>query len=257
LKREDLREAAERIRDAYRAGELVVALCDCEVYYSGRSFSRLGRGERVIILKPDGALIVHRPWGYSPVNYQPQSSTLTVTVEEGRIHLRSTRAKPLEVMDIYVYNLLALFTGKLRDEAEFEMWGSEEDIKHAIALEPSILGERFKLVDEEHKMGDRGYADLLLVDPNGTYVVVEIKKGAATREAVKQLKRYVDYYTAALGHPVRGILAAPALAKGARPLLESLGLEYRRVDLRMVARILKSRGGLLRFLGSSDRGSSR
>ncbi len=252
-----LEEAAEIIRRAARSGEVVVAAAECEVYYSGRSFSRLGRGERLIILKPDGSVIVHRPRGYSPVNYQPQGSALTVTLEDGKLHVRSARPRPLEVMDIYVYRVLHVFTAKLHDDAEFSLWGTEEDIKRAISAEPSILGEPLRLVEEERRMGDKGFADLLLVDRRGTYVVVEIKKHAAGRDAVEQLKRYVDYYRGSLGRPVRGILVAPSLARGAQRLLEAYGLEYRRLDLRRAWEVLRSREGLMRFLGPGPGGSNR
>jgi len=252
-----LEKAAEAVREAVKAGKLVVLVADCEVYYSGRSFSRLGRGERLIILKPDGSLIIHRPRGYSPVNYQPQGSAVTVKLEEGRLHLRSARVKPLEVMDIYVYRVLHTYAARLRDSAEFEMWGTEEDLKRAIALEPGLLGEDLRFVEEERRMGDRGYADLLLVDGEGRYVVVEIKKYAATKEAVEQLKRYVDYYRSSLGRPVRGILVAPSLARGAQKLLKELGLEYRRVDMRKAWEVLRGRDGILRFLGPGRGGSSR
>ena len=208
--------AAAQLREAIKRGELVVMIARCIVEYAGRSFSRLGEGDRVLIFKPDGSLIVHREKGYSPVNYQPEGSIAYVRVEDGRLIIRSVRKRPEEFMDIYVSRVYAFFSMKLEDRARFEMWGNEEDIKRALAIEPSLLGENFRVVEEERKMGDKGYADLLLVDPEGRYVVVEIKKGTAGVEAVEQLKRYVDYYRKAVSGRVRGILVSPSISKNAK-----------------------------------------
>ena len=57
----DLAEAAERIREGIRSRKLILVLGSMEVYYEGRAASSLGLGERLLIIKQDGSLLVHRP----------------------------------------------------------------------------------------------------------------------------------------------------------------------------------------------------
>ncbi|RLE60223.1 MAG: endonuclease NucS [Thermoprotei archaeon] len=248
LENPSLEEVSKAIIDAVKKRETVLMVARCIVEYAGRSFSRLGEGDRILILKPDGSLIIHREKGYSPVNYQPEGSIVNVKVENGKLFLRSIRRRPEEIMDIYMSKVYVFFSKKLDDRALFEMWGNEEDIKRAIILEPSLLGEKFKVVKDERKMGNRGYADLLLVDENGTYVIVEIKKGTAGIDAVEQLLKYVDYYQKAIGRSVRGMLVAPNISKNALQKLEASGLEYVKIDPRKVWTILKAQKGILSFL---------
>ena len=43
-------------------------LGECRVEYQGRARSVLETGERMILVKSDGAVLVHRPTGGEPVN---------------------------------------------------------------------------------------------------------------------------------------------------------------------------------------------
>ncbi|MGC8850083.1 MAG: endonuclease NucS, partial [Candidatus Bathyarchaeia archaeon] len=53
--------AAEALKDGFRKGELTIIIGCLSVDYYGRARSKLGFGERIVILKPDGALLIHRP----------------------------------------------------------------------------------------------------------------------------------------------------------------------------------------------------
>ncbi|MDH5704070.1 MAG: endonuclease NucS, partial [Aigarchaeota archaeon] len=103
---------------------------------------------------------------------------------------------------------------------------------------PSILEEGFRPITAE-KPVEPGFIDILGVDRNNTLTVVEIKRKAATKEAVKQLKRYMDVFMVEPGRQVRGILVAPELASGAQRLLASLGLEYKPLSPQKCAEVLK------------------
>src|SRR5690349_3757788 len=79
---------------AQRRGHLVTAVGECEVAYQGRATSTLSRGERLILLKPDGTLLVHTPEKAKPVNWQPPGAAFSVANEEGNVVLTSHRTKP-------------------------------------------------------------------------------------------------------------------------------------------------------------------
>jgi len=231
---------------------LIVATCSVD--YDGRARSRLGEGDRVIIIKPDGAVLVHRPYGSLPVNYQPEGSTVSVRVEEEGLVITAVRSKPAERLTIRVSRVAHLVVAEMKDDAKFEMWGSEDELRDAIARNPELfLGERLKPVDVEAKLGRVGFADLLMVDDAGNYVVVEVKREEAGVDAVFQLKRYVGYAREALGGRVRGILAAPSISKRALSLLAKEGLEFRRVDPRAAA---KAKSGLLSFISGEEQGGA-
>ena len=70
-------------------------------------------------------------------------------------------------------------------------------------------------------------------------MVIEIKRKTAGREAVLQLARYVDAIKGIVNKEVRGVLAAPSLGKGLQRLLISLGLEFRVLDPKKCAEVLR------------------
>uniref|UniRef100_A0A7C1T1T8 Endonuclease NucS n=1 Tax=Thermofilum pendens TaxID=2269 RepID=A0A7C1T1T8_THEPE len=247
-------EAASVVSAALAKKCVVLMVATCSVEYDGRARSRLGDGDRVIVIKPDGAVLVHRPYGSLPVNYQPEGSAVSVRAEGDSLVITAVRSRPAERLTIRVRRIAHLVVAELRDDAEFEMWGSEEELRDAIALNPELLlGEKLNPVDVEARLGRAGFADLLMVDDAGNYVVVEVKREEAGVDAVFQLKRYVSYVQKALGRRVRGILAAPSISKRALSLLAKEGLEFRRVDPRAAA---KAKSGLLSFISGEEQGGA-
>ncbi|MEZ0346086.1 MAG: endonuclease NucS [Infirmifilum sp.] len=238
-----MEEALELLKSSINKRETIILVADCEATYKGRASSKLGRGERIVLIKGDGSVVIHRPAGSTPVNYQPEGSVVTVKLDGGVLEITASRPRPAEELAIRVYRIMGLYTFKLVDNASFEMWGEERDLKKAILLAPrDILGEDLKPVEEEIRLGSAGIADVLLVDKDGNYVVVEIKKETAGVEAVYQLKRYVSRLRGGSGRRVRGILVAPGFTKTALVALEKEGLEHRRVSLERASKILRRAG---------------
>ena len=81
--------------------------------------------------------------------------------------------------------------------------------------------------------------DVYGVDRNGKLVVVEIKRKTAGRDAALQLAKYVEFMKTAANREIRGILAAPRLAKGVQKLLATLGLEFGALDPKKCADVLR------------------
>ncbi len=226
------------MRKRLAAGETVVVAADCEVDYEGRGRSRLGRGERLIILKPDGTVLVHRPFGYEPVNWQPPGTIVSLARCGETAELRAIRSNPREILIVKIHRVLGVCSWKLKDTGEFAVEKEERDIRDALAARPDMIEEGLKVVAVEYPVRE-GYVDILAEDRKGRLVVVEVKRGRASTEAVAQLKRYVDALRREARREVRGVLAAPSISPKALTALKSLGLEYKKVEVEKCVAIAK------------------
>jgi len=253
----DAKHAQTLLTEAFAKHRLVVVFGECSVTYRGRGASRIGPGDRIVIVKPDGAVLVHRPSGYSPVNWQPDSQVLAADVDGDRLILRSVRGKPREVLEVTFTKIYAmLIADGLIDNADFVEYMDEAELRDYLAENPDEIEPGLHVIRTERPIGD-GYADIVGRDSEGRYVVVEVKRVTAGKDAVQQLHRYVERLRAENPQaPVRGILVAPAVTRDARRLLEELGLEYRQVNIAKLYKKMTERKGidektrsLLDFLG--------
>ena len=219
----------------------IVVLGLCSVDYRGRAQSRLGEGIHVVLVKSDGAVLVHGPEGYEPINYQPKTTSLTVFRDGEKIVLRAVRTRPYEELKIIFTKIYSAIAFKTHFRPEFIMYGREEDLRRAVVRNPALVEEGLRVVEIERKVRP-GFIDLLCVDKEGKLVVIEFKREEAGISAVRQLYEYVKALSSELGRPVRGILAAPRISRDARSLLTTLGLEYRRLDLRKCMRYMTITG---------------
>ena len=238
LENPDVRRAAEFIREALSERKALVIVGNCWVDYRGRASSKLESGERIVMIKGDGSVLVHRPVGYEPVNWQPAGCLFQTRVAGDVLHVRAVRRKPSESVRISFDRVYLLSAMRLVDEGEFSLYASEEDMQRAILLEPSILEPDLKPITYEKRV-EPGFVDVYGIDGDGRLVVVEIKRKTAGREAALQLARYVDSVKAMVSREVRGVLVAPRLARGVQRLLETLGLEFKSLDPRKCAEILR------------------
>jgi len=235
-------EAAEVLEKAVRSRRFVVAVGDCRVDYEGRASSTLDWGDRVTMIKQDGSVLVHRPVGYEPVNWQPPRCLVKVSIEDpGALVITASRNQPRETISIEFREITLLATGNLHDPGEFALHVTEEQMKRAILTAPELVEEGLKPLEAEKSLGEAGFTDIYAEDNRGNLVVVEIKRNAATKDAVLQLQRYLETLRTTVGRPIRGIVAAPQLRKGAQPLLESLRLEFVMVPPEKCFMVLKSR----------------
>ncbi|MEM4649033.1 MAG: endonuclease NucS, partial [Nitrososphaerota archaeon] len=198
-----LEEAAEKLREGIRSRSLIVLTGLMEVFYEGRASSSLGEGERLLLIKQDGSVLVHRPTGYEPVNWQPPGSLISVIVRDGVLVIEARRLSPEEILRVVVKKVYSIESHKLEDSAEFAMHATEEEMKRAILLEPSLIEEGFKPIEDERRAGRAGFVDIFGVDSSGNLVVVEIKRRNATSEDVRQLVSYVKEIEKELGRRPR------------------------------------------------------
>ncbi len=225
------------VREALSERKTVLLIGNCWVDYRGRASSKLEPGERIVMIKEDGSVLVHRPSGYEPVNWQPPGCLFQTSVAENVLRIRAIRRRPSESVRISFDRVYLLSTLSLIDRGRFSLHASEEDMQKAILLEPRIIEKGFKPITYEKKI-EPGFVDVYGTDKDGKFVVVEIKRKTAGREAALQLAKYVESTRTKVNRDVRGILAAPRLAKGVQRLLTTLKLDFKPLDPKKCAEIL-------------------
>ena len=141
-------------------------------------------------------------------------------------------------MKVTFDSILMVSALSLNDSGEFLLHASEEDMHKAILIKPSLLEEGFKPISYEKKV-EPGFVDVYGVDKDGKLVVVEVKRKTAGKEAVLQLARYIDAIKVKANRELRGVLVAPSLGKDVQRLLVTMGLEFKALDPKECAQVLK------------------
>lgn len=68
LEKPTCQEAYDLIEEALRKKATIMIFACCKVNYEGRALSELNWGERIILIKPDGAFLIHQEKKVEPVN---------------------------------------------------------------------------------------------------------------------------------------------------------------------------------------------
>ena len=233
-----LAEAAMLIEKAFTQRRTLIVAGNCHVHYVGRARSTLELGERLLIIKSDGSLLVHRPVGYEPVNWQPAGSIFHVEIKDDGLEVHGVRQKPRESVRVTFESIYMVSSLNLSDSGDFLLHASEDDMHRAILLKPELLEEGFKPISWEKKV-EPGFVDIYGEDKNGRLVIVEVKRKTASKEAALQLAKYVEPIKAKVNREVRAVLVAPSLAKDVQRMLVTLGLEYKALDPKVCAEVLK------------------
>jgi len=235
----DLRKAALLIRDALAKKRGLIAIGKCCVEYKGRAFSILEQGQRIVIAKCDGSMLVHRPIGYEPVNWQPPGSRIHVRVDaKSSLVLRAIRSHPREILDVLFDRIDALVSCNLIDEGQFYLHVTEVQMREALLCRPGLIEEGLRIISYERKI-EPGFIDVYARDKEGRLVVVEIKRNPAGKSAVLQLRRYLDAISRESGVAARGIIASPSLKRGSQTLLAALRLEFKPLPPRKCLDVLQ------------------
>jgi len=238
LENPTVEKAAEFIKTAVSEHKAIILVGNCWVDYKGRASSKLEPGERIIMIKEDGSVLVHRPIGYEPVNWQPAGCLFQTRIKGDTLRVRAIRRKPSESVNISFDRLYLVSAMRLVDRGEFSLHASESDMQRAILLDPSLFEDGFEPISYEKKV-EPGFVDVYGVDRDGRLVVVELKRRTAGRDAALQLAKYVNFIKTMAHRELRGVLVAPRLAKGVQTLLTSLGLEFKALEPKKCAEILR------------------
>lgn len=242
-------EAVEVFRRSLAEGMVFLLVGDCTVEYRGRGSASLDFGSRMVIVKPDGVILVHAGGGVEPLNWQPPGSKIEVYEDSRKslLTLTSTRSLPYENVTVKFRSLTLAAAFKLEAKPRLKVEVGEEVLREAILAKPSLLEEGFQPISTEKPVAS-GFIDIYGRDREGRLVVVELKRVQADLEAVKQLKNYVESLKEEYGE-VRGILAAPSITYKAYAKLREHQLEYKRIDPALCIKTLEARKGKQKKLG--------
>ena len=230
--------AVSLIKDAFSKHQGLLIVGNCEVDYHGRASSTLTLGERIAVFKEDGSVLVHRPVGYKPVNWQPPGCIFHVNATGNNLQIKAVRRKPRESVKISFERVYLVSVMSLVDNGEFALHATEEDMQKAVLLVPSLVEDGLKPIAYEKKV-EPGFVDVYCEDNVGRFVVIEIKRKTAGKEAALQLAKYVKAVRRTVNKDVRGVLAAPSFGKGVQRLLTTLGLEFKALDPKKCAEVLR------------------
>ena len=223
-------EYARILSDAVNRGRMVIIVGSFSVDYSGRASSTLGLGDRVLIIKRDKSVLIHQDKGVSPINWQPAGSSIFPIVRNGNLVVKAIRRSPYERLTLVFESIYTFEVLDLEDNSEFVLNASERQMQEAIMLKPEMLFKGFKPLSAEKRV-EPGFIDVYGSDGEGNLVVVEIKRVVAGKNAVMQLKGYIDELKRRNpSKRIRGFIAAPGLSRDAEPLLRGFGFEFRRLD---------------------------
>ena len=221
------RDALAELEAAFERGDMLTLFGRCTVEYDGRAASSLGPGDRLVVLKPDGAALVHTDEQRTPVNWQPPGCDHRASVREDRLRVRSRRSNPDETLDVGFERLDQLSAYAVTDDSDLDLTGSEEDLREHVLDHPNAIEAGFE-PEETERRSAAGAIDIFGRDAEGTPVVVELKRRRVGPSAASQLRRYVDAVARELGdgEPVRGVLVAPSVTDRTADLLDAEELEF-------------------------------
>lgn len=212
------------ISSGVAAADVITIHATCEVEYEGRAAGYLGLGDRIILCKPDGTLLVHRPTGNDPVNWQPPGTTITTETEDGNPVVIGRRANPDEVVRVVLHTVALCTRVDADDTAPLELSGTEADMHQYILEHPDEIEPGLRVLEHERDT-PYGSIDVYANDSEGRPVVIEVKRRQATLTHVDQLNRYMTQYRTSNPN-ARGILVAPAASEGVKRALEEAELEF-------------------------------
>lgn len=219
--------ALEHVEAGIEQEELVTVFGRCTVKYDGRATSTLGPGDRHVMFKPDGTVLVHKHEGQQPVNWQPPGCIHEPAVENDALRIYSRRTSPDEQLIVTFERVIQVSAFAVSDANELSLAGTEEDLRERILDRPALIEAGFSPLATERET-PAGAVDIYGQDEDGNAVVVELKRRRVGPDAVGQLARYVDALERDLhaDATVRGILVAPSVTDRANRLLEERGLEF-------------------------------
>ena len=214
-----------------------LVIARCSVDYTGRLNAHLPLATRLLVHKGDGSLLVHSDGGsYKPLNWMSPPCSLVredpdaIDIEDGVVERwRVTHAKSGDALLVRIHEILHDTSHDLGVDPGLVKDGVEADLQRLLAEQVEIVGEGLSLVRREYPTAI-GPVDLLLRDPAGGTIAVEVKRRGDI-DGVEQLTRYLEL----LGRdphlaPVSGVFAAQEIKTQARELAADRGIRCVTLD---------------------------
>ncbi|SFI52359.1 MULTISPECIES: endonuclease NucS [Microbacterium] len=212
-----------------------LVIARCSVDYTGRLNAHLPLATRLLVHKGDGSLLVHSDGGsYKPLNWMSPPCTLSVvTPDEEDVDVvekwRVTHTKTGDSLTVRLYEVLHDSSHELGVDPGLVKDGVEADLQRLLAEQVEVIGAGLTLVRREFPTAI-GPVDLLLRDPAGGTIAVEVKRRGDI-DGVEQLTRYLEL----LGRdphlaPVSGVFAAQEIKPQAKVLAADRGIRCVTLD---------------------------
>jgi len=214
-----------------------LVIARCSVDYAGRLNAHLPLATRLLVHKNDGSLLVHSDGGsYKPLNWMSPPCTLAVEVPDAETaadgvveQWRVTHAKSGDTLVVRIHEVLHDSAHELGIDPGLVKDGVEADLQRLLAEQVGVIGDGLTLVRREFPTAI-GPVDLLLRDPSGGTIAVEVKRRGDI-DGVEQLTRYLEL----LGRdphlaPVTGVFAAQEIKPQARVLAADRGIRCVTLD---------------------------
>lgn len=217
------------IETALETNQIITLYARVEAEYTGRDAGGyLSRGDCMVIVKPDGTILVHSDEKHRPRNWQTRGTTVFLdTTDADELTLNGRQNDPSEnlmIVLLEVYNLTT-YDAQLRPELELE--GTEDDMHEYLLDNPGEIEEGFR--PGEHEQSEvSGRIDIFGYDSDGVPVLIEVKRRQGSHKHVDQLRRYVERYRDQTDGDtnVRGILVAPSASDNVKQMLGENDLEF-------------------------------
>ncbi|TLF73495.1 endonuclease NucS [Nocardia cyriacigeorgica] len=207
-----------------------LVIARCQVDYVGRLTAHLPMAKRLLLMKADGAVLVHSDGGsYKPLNWMSPPCWMEERDADGAGALWVVTNKAGEELRITIEEIehdskheLGMDPGLVKD-------GVEAHLQELLAEHVQTLGPGYTLIRREY-MTAIGPVDLLCRDADGATVAVEIKRRGEI-DGVEQLTRYLELLNRdPLLAPVAGVFAAQQIKPQARTLAEDRGIRCLTLD---------------------------
>ncbi|TLP94991.1 endonuclease NucS [Nesterenkonia salmonea] len=207
-----------------------LVIASCSVNYSGRLNAHLALAKRLIMVKADGAVLIHSDGGsYKPLNWMSPPAVLKVSdpdEHQAKAGIQEVWTVSAEKSD----DQLSILITEIHHEIAHELGtdpglvkdGVEADLQRLLAEQIERLGDGHTLIRREHAT-PIGPVDILARGPGGV-VAVELKRRGDI-DGVEQLTRYLELLNRdPLLSPVAGVFAAQQIKPQARTLAEDRGI---------------------------------
>ncbi|MFZ1932342.1 MAG: endonuclease NucS domain-containing protein, partial [Thermoguttaceae bacterium] len=109
-----------------------------------------------------------------------------------------------------------------QEDLEEQQFAAEADLRDFLADNPTCIEPGLRLYEAEGRSGieyaiDDGYIDLLMIDREGKFLVIELKLGRGRNKTVGQLLYYMGWVDEHLGSaPCRGMIIAKEISDDLR-----------------------------------------
>jgi len=214
-----------------------LVITQCSVTYAGRLNAYLPLAKRLIMIKADGAVLVHSDGGsYKPLNWMTGPNRMSVSqptddqVMDGITAVWTVQSqKTDDQLSINIYQIEHDSSHELGQDPGLVKDGVEADLQRLLAEQIHLLGTGAQLIRREY-MTAIGPVDILAKNSSGETVAVELKRRGDI-DGVEQLSRYVELLNRdPLLAPVHGVFAAQQIKPQARVLAQDRGFDTLTLD---------------------------